>query len=93
MSFARNKRTVWTIVTEPFPESHFATFPQKLIEPCVLAGSPNQGIVLDPFMGAGTAALVASRLNRKFIGIELNPKYIEIANKRIEKEVAQQKFL
>ena len=88
----RNKRSVWSVATHPYSESHFATFPEKLIEPCVLAGAPSGGLVLDPFMGAGTTALVASKLNRKFIGIELNPKYIEMAEKRIAPELAQGKF-
>lgn len=88
----KNKRSVWTVATNPYSEAHFATFPEKLIEPCVLAGAPAGGLVLDPFMGAGTTALVASKLNRKFIGIELNPKYIEMAEKRIAPELAQGKF-
>jgi len=79
----RNKRSVWTVPTRPFPEAHFATFPPKLIEPCILAGCPEGGIVLDPFMGAGTTALVATELSRNYIGIELNPKYIKIAEKRL----------
>lgn len=87
-----NKRTVWTVATQPFKQAHFATFPPKLIEPCIMAGSPAGGVVLDPFMGAGTTALVASSLNRRFVGIELNPKYIEIAEKRIAHEVAQRKM-
>lgn len=89
----RNKRSVWTVTTQPFKEAHFATFPPKLIEPCILAGAPTGGgIVLDPFMGAGTTALVAARLNRRFVGCELNPKYIEIAERRIAAEVAQRKM-
>ena len=85
----RNRRSVWTIPTEAFPEAHFATFPQKLVEPCVLAGCPEGGIVLDPFMGSGTTALVALKANRKFIGIELNPQYAEMAEKRIWQEKNQ----
>jgi DNA modification methylase len=77
----RNKRSVWTISTQPFKEAHFATFPPKLIEPCILAGCPVGGIVLDPFMGSGTTAMVALQLQRNFIGFELNPGYIEIAEK------------
>ncbi len=77
----RNKRTVWAVPTVPFKESHFATFPPKLIEPCILAGCPVGGIVLDPFTGSGTTAQVALELQRNFIGFELNPKYIEIAEK------------
>lgn len=79
----RNKRTVWTIPTKPYPEAHFATFPPALIEPCILAGSAIGNTVLDPFAGAGTTGLVASRLNRNFVGIELNPEYAEMARKRI----------
>jgi len=79
----RNKRDVWTVATRPFPESHFATFPPELIRPCILAGSPAGGLVLDPFMGAGTTALVSLQERRNYIGFELNPKYIDIANKRI----------
>jgi DNA modification methylase len=79
----RNKRTVWTVPTHSFSEAHFATFPPKLIEPCILAGCPNGGIVLDPFMGAGTAALVAIELGRNYLGIELSEKYIKLEEKRI----------
>lgn len=89
----RNKRSVWTISTNPFPEAHFATFPPDLIAPCVLAGSPQNGIVLDPFMGAGTTALVAAKYSRQFLGIELNPEYIRIAENRIASELAQGKML
>jgi site-specific DNA-methyltransferase (cytosine-N4-specific) len=81
----RNKRTIWRIWKKPFKMgTHFATFPEELIEPCILAGSRKNGIVLDPFMGAGTTAVVAMKHNRQYIGFELNPEYIEIANKRIE---------
>jgi len=80
----RNKRSVWTVATAPFPEAHFATFPPELIEPCILAGCPEGGVVLDPFGGAGTTGLVASRLNRGFILIELNPLYCEMARRRIK---------
>lgn len=83
----RNKRTVWTVTTQPFPEAHFATFPPALIEPCIKAGCPPTGTVLDPFMGSGTTAVVARKLDRNYIGIELNPAYIEIAERRIEREV------
>ena len=92
MREGRNKRTVWTVPTRPFPEAHFATFPEKLIEPCILAGSRPHDIVLDPFMGTGTTALVAAKLNRHFLGIEINPEYIKIAERRIAAEVAQGKF-
>lgn len=81
----RNIRTVWTIATQPFSEAHFATFPCKLVEPCVKAGSREGDTVLDPFIGSGTVAVVANYLDRRWIGIELNPKYIEMALKRIEK--------
>lgn len=79
----RNKRSVWTVATKPFPKAHFATFPLKLIEPCILAGCPAGGTVLDPFVGSGTTLLVATQYHRKSIGIELNPEYIEIAKQRL----------
>ena len=79
----KNKRTVWTIPTKPFSDAHFATFPEKLIEPMILAGCPEGGIVLDPFMGAGTTAVVALKNGRNYIGTELNPEYIKIAEARI----------
>jgi site-specific DNA-methyltransferase (adenine-specific) len=82
----RNKRSVWTIATRPFKGAHFATFPPALIEPCILAGCPEGGTVLDPFFGAGTTGLVAQRHNRKWIGCELNPEYAAIAQARIESE-------
>ena len=85
-SFGRNKRSVWTVATKPFPEAHFATYPPELIEPCILAGCPKGGTVLDPFFGAGTTGLVADRLQRNCIGIELNPQYVEIAERRLKKE-------
>lgn len=80
----RNKRSVWTIPTEGYPEAHFATFPTKLVEPCILAGCPLAGQVLDPFCGSGTAGVVAMRLGRNFTGIDLNPDYCEMARRRIE---------
>lgn len=79
----RNKRAVWSIITKPYSEAHFATYPEKLIEPMIKAGCPEGGIVLDPFIGSGTTAVVAKKLKRNWIGIELNKDYIEIANKRI----------
>jgi DNA modification methylase len=79
----RNRRTVWTIATQPFAEAHFATFPEKLVEPCVLAGCPEGGTVLDPFTGSGTTGVVACRLGRKFVGVELNPEYAAMAERRI----------
>ncbi len=82
-----NKKSVWTVTTKPFSEAHFATFPQDLILDCIKAGCPENGIVLDPFMGAGTTAVVSRKLHRNFVGIELNPEYIEIANSRLFKEL------
>jgi len=79
-----NRRSVWSVSTKPFKGAHFATFPPDLIEPCILAGCPENGIVLDPFFGAGTTGLVAKNNKRNFIGIELNETYLEIAKKRIE---------
>jgi DNA modification methylase len=79
----RNKRTVWTVTTKPYKEAHFATFPPDLIEPCILAGCPEGGRVLDPFFGSGTTGQVAMKNNRNFTGIELNSKYIDIAKKRL----------
>ena len=80
----RNKRSVWAVATQGYKEAHFATFPEKLIEPCVLAGSKEGGIVLDPFLGSGTTAVVAKKHNRGFIGIELNPEYVEMVKRRLE---------
>jgi DNA modification methylase len=79
----RNKRSVWTVATQPFSEAHFATFPPALIEPCILAGCPKGGNVLDPFGGAGTTGLVADRLQRNATLIELNPDYASMADNRI----------
>jgi len=79
----RNRRSVWTITTEPFPESHFAVMPQALVEPCILAGSKSGDLVLDPFCGSGTVGVVALRHGRRFLGVELNPAYAEMARKRI----------
>ena len=81
---SRNKRSVWTVAPKPFKEAHFATFPPALIEPCILAGCPPSGIVLDPFGGAGTTGLVASRHGRRSLLIELNPTYAEMARRRID---------
>jgi len=83
-SGTRNKRTVWTIAPRPFREAHFATFPPALIKPCILAGSAVGDTVLDPFAGSGTTGLVALRFGRSFIGMELNPKYVEMAQRRIK---------
>ena len=87
--YVRNKRSVWTIPTKPFKEAHFATFPEKLIEPCISAGCPEGGIVLDPFMGSGTTGLVAKQQNKNYIGFEINNDYCDIANKRIHDQEAQ----
>lgn len=82
----RNRRSVWTVASQPFPESHFATFPPALIEPCILAGCPPGGTVLDPFGGAGTTGMVADRLQRNAILIELNPSYSAMGQRRIEND-------
>ena len=81
----RNKRSVWRVSTKPYRGAHFATFPPDLIEPCILAGAPKGGIVLDPFLGTGTTAAVAKTLGRQYVGIELNPKYIKMAKDRLSK--------
>ena len=83
MDDLRNKRSVWPINTATYKDAHFATYPPALITPCVLAGSRHGDIVLDPFTGAGTTALVAKENSRRFIGCELNPEYLEIAKNRI----------
>jgi len=79
----RNLRSVWNIATAPFPEAHFATFPPALVEKCIKAGCPENGTILDPFMGSGTTCLVAANLGRNSIGIELKEEYVKIAEKRI----------
>ena len=78
----RNKRDVWSIPVSPSRDAHFATFPESLIKPCITAGCRVGGIVLDPFFGSGTTGRVAQTLNRNYIGIELNPKYVELATRR-----------
>jgi DNA modification methylase len=83
-SLLRNKRDVWMIPTQPFQGAHFAVMPKAVVEPCVLAGSKVGGIVLDPFFGSGTTGVVALQHNRKYIGIELNPEYAAIAEKRLQ---------
>ena len=85
----RNKRCVWSITTKPFSEAHFAVFPPNLLEPMIKAGCPPDGVVFDPFIGSGTVGIVAEKFNRKWIGIELNEEFIELAEKRIHKEAAQ----
>jgi site-specific DNA-methyltransferase (adenine-specific) len=84
MNYAgRNKRSVWHVATQPYPEAHFATYPEALITPCILAGSAVGDLVLDPFCGSGTTGVVAVRHQRHFIGIELNAAYRELARQRI----------
>jgi DNA modification methylase len=79
----RNKRDVWTVATQPCAEAHFATFPPKLIEPMILAGSKEGDVILDPFMGSGTTAIQAVRWHRHYLGCELNPEYVKMAERRI----------
>jgi DNA modification methylase len=79
----RNRRSVWTVATQPYAGAHFATFPPKLVEPCILAGSREGDTVLDPFSGSGTTGMVALRHDRSYIGIELNPDYVELSRRRI----------
>jgi DNA modification methylase len=79
----RNRRSVWTVSTQPYSGAHFATFPPKLIEPCILAGCPAGGVVLDPFNGAGTTGVVALQHGRRYVGIELNPEYVRMTADRI----------
>lgn len=79
----RNRRTVWSVNTEAFPGAHFATFPPKIVEPCVMAGSRVGDVILDPFFGSGTVGEVCLRLSRKFVGIELNEEYALLAKRRL----------
>ena len=79
----KNKRTIWSINTEPCKEAHFAVFPRALVRPCILAGSPKDGLVLDPFFGSGTVGVVSIETGRKCVGVEAKPEYIEIAKSRI----------
>jgi len=88
----RNKRSVWTVPTKSYKGAHFATFPPDLIEPCILAGCPPEGLVLDPFFGSGTVGQVAKENRRDFIGIELNPEYKPLIDKRIESAHYQSSF-
>lgn len=89
----RNRRTVWTIASKPFKAAHFAVMPEALVEPCVLAGSAPGDLVLDPFTGSGTVAVVSLKHNRRFIGVELNLEYVDIANDRINTATAQGRLL
>jgi len=79
----RNRRTVWTVPIQPYKGAHFATYPIRLIEACVLAGCPQGGVVLDPFAGAGTTAIAVIKHGRKFLGIELNQEYIDMTTRRV----------
>lgn len=79
----RNKRTVWSIPLSKFRDAHFAVFPEKLVENCVLAGSPPGGLVLDPFLGSGTTAVVARKLGRNYLGIECSREYCDMAERRV----------
>lgn len=82
-----NKRNVWTVATQPFKGAHYAVFPEQLIEPCIKAGCPEAGLVLDPFIGSGTTGLVARKLSRNFVGIDLNPDNKHMALERMNKEL------
>ena len=83
----RNKRSVWTITTKPYSGAHFAVMPAELVKPCIMAGCREGGVVLDPFSGSGTTAMVARDLSCRYVGIELNPEYVEISLKRLEQGV------
>lgn len=85
----RNLRTVWDVKTQPYPQAHFATFPPGLVEPCIELGSDKGDLVLDPFIGSGTTGFVALNLERRFVGIELNPDYVQIAERRLNGAVAR----
>jgi DNA modification methylase len=85
----RNRRSVWAVATQPYPGAHFATFPPKLIEPCILAGCPVGGTVLDPFNGSGTTGAVACARGRNYIGIDLSADYIELAHDRIREAIRE----
>jgi len=89
----RNKRSVWNIATTPYPGAHFATFPKNLVKPCILAGSAPGDTVLDPFSGSGTTGLVATELGRKYVGLELNPEYVKMSEKRINASTPGFQFL
>lgn len=79
----RNRRTLWSINTQGFPGAHFATFPEELVEPCVMAGSREEDFVLDPFFGSGTVGLVCIKHSRQYVGVELNPDYVKMAAERL----------
>ena len=88
----RNKRDVWVVPTKGFKGAHFAVFPEELIVPCVIAGCPDGGTVLDPFMGSGTTAIVAIENNRNYMGCEINQKYVGMINKRAKQAAYQKKI-
>lgn len=88
----RNKRSVWAVPVKALKEKHYAAFPARLIEPMILAGCPKGGVVLDPFFGSGTTGLVARRLGRHYLGCDLNPEYVAIANKRLAMPYTPQMF-
>jgi DNA modification methylase len=79
----RNKRSVWKVTTKPYKGAHFAVFPEELITPCVLAGSEKNDIILDPFMGSGTTAMVAKKLGRYYLGCELHRNYSDLIEDRL----------
>jgi len=89
----RNKRSVWSISTKNYKGDHYAVYPDELIEIPILAGCPNGGVVLDPFIGSGTTALVAKRLNRNYIGIDINPEYCKMAEERLNGLIYKDKQL
>ncbi len=89
----RNRRTVWDICTQPFPEAHFATFPPELVDPCILAGSRPGDYILDPFFGSGTIGVVCQKRQRKYIGIELHPDYFLMAVNRLSANERQMDLL
>jgi len=83
----RNMRCVWSVNTRGTNEKHYAAYPQKLVQRCIVSGCPEGGIVLDPFMGIGTTAVVARKLNRQYVGFELNPEYVKLAEKKLKREL------
>jgi DNA modification methylase len=78
----KNKRTIWSINTEPYPGAHFAVFPKALVRPCILAGTKEDDLILDPFFGSGTVGVVAKELGRRCVGIEMKPEFVEMSAKR-----------
>ena len=88
-----NIRTVWTIPTKPFPGAHFAVMPTALVKPCILAGCPEGGTVMDPFNGSGTTGEVAIKHGRRYVGCELNPDYVDMALKRIRDELDKTRLI